>query len=45
VGKKKKRVKLRGDMYWMNKMCGCWTPIRDTHSREREVNGLKNEID
>lgn len=32
-------------MYWMNKMCGCWTPIRDAHKREREVNGPKNGID
>jgi hypothetical protein len=21
--------------YWMNKMCGCWTPIRDTQQRRR----------
>jgi hypothetical protein len=36
VGRKKKdRLKLRGDMYWMNKLCGCWTPIRDTKQRKR----------
>jgi hypothetical protein len=32
----KERVKLRGDTYWMNKMCVCWTPIRGTTERERE---------
>jgi hypothetical protein len=45
VGRKKKeRLKLRGDVYWMNKLCGCWTPIRDTKQRKRGKY-LENGID
>jgi hypothetical protein len=33
--KAKEKLKLGGDMYWMNKLCSCWTPIRDTKQKTR----------